>query len=302
VGRLRADIQTETGPPLARRATEQGGVLSHPQLIAFGVGAGAIKYRVRIGELHPMHKGVYAVGHRAVGKKGRLWAAVLACGEGAVVSHRSAAELWAIRPSSRRTVDVTVAQRGRASRHGIDVHRVRHLDPRDVTTIDGIPVTTLARTLLDLAEVVPQNDVERAIERAEQRQIIDLRAIKEVIARNPGRKGRRPLLAALTDSVIEPMTRSDLERTFLKLCRKAGIPKPTVNALIEGYEVDISWSDSPLIVELDSWKYHRTRRSFESDRRRDANLQRAGYRTLRVTDRWLVTDPDGVAKTVLDLR
>jgi very-short-patch-repair endonuclease len=98
------------------------------------------------------------------------------------------------------------------------------------------------------------------------------------------------------------MSRSELERTFLKLCRKAGIPRPTVNALIEGCEVDMSWPDSSLIVELDSWRYHRTRRSFEGDRRRDAKLQRARYRTLRVTDRWLITDPNGVATTVLDLR
>lgn len=245
---------------------------------------------------------MYTVGHRAIGDKGLLWAAVLACGEGAVVSHRSAADLWAIRPSSRVTVDVTVPGRSRNKRPGIDVHRVRHLDPRDITTIEGIPVTTLARTLLDLAEVVPQNDLERAIERAENQRLFDLTAVNAVIARSPGRRGRKPLLAALTDSVIEPMSRSDLERAFVKLCRRAGIPRPIVNALIEGYEVDMSWPDSRLIVEIDSWKYHRTRRKFEDDRRRDAKLHRARYRTLRVTDRWLATDPDGVAETVLELR
>ncbi len=147
-----------------------------------------------------------------------------------MISHRDAAQLWGIRPSSRVPVDVTVPGRKPRRRKGIDPHHVRRLDPLDVAEIDGIPVTTLARVFLDLAEVVPQRQVTRAIEEAERQQLVDLTAIHDTLDRNPGRHGQKPLLAILSDAVIEPMSRSDLEIAFLELCKEHGIPRPMVNA------------------------------------------------------------------------
>jgi very-short-patch-repair endonuclease len=292
----------QPGPEVARLAARQGGVVAVWQLYELDIKSGMIKSWVRSGRLHGLHIGVYSLGHRDVSRKGKLWAALLACGPDAVLSHRSAAALWGIRPTSRKDVDVTVPGRSRHKREGIDPHLVRNLDPRDVTKIDGIPVTTLARTLLDLAEVVPQDHLARAIEEAERKRLFDLKAVNELLERSPGRRGRKALSVALTDAVIEPMSRSDLERMFLKLCRQAGFPRPLVNTLIEGHEVDFIWPDKGLIVEIDSYAYHHTRKAFETDRQRDAHLQIARHRVVRVGDRWLATRPDEVAATLRALR
>jgi hypothetical protein len=218
-----------------------------------------------------------------------------------VISHRDAAQLWGIRPSSRVPVDVTVPGRKPRRRKGIDPHHVRRLDPLDVAEIDGIPVTTLARVFLDLAEVVPQRQVTRAIEEAERQQLVDLTAIHDTLDRNPGRHGQKPLLAILSDAVIEPMSRSDLEIAFLELCKEHGIPRPMVNAAIGNYEPDMLWPEQRLIVELDSRAYHLNRAVFETDRQKDAALLLAGYRALRVTDWQLKRHPEKVAATILAL-
>jgi very-short-patch-repair endonuclease len=291
-------------PPFARVAASaagQGGVVATWQLFEVGLGKGAIDYWLRCGRLHVVHRGVYAVGHPVLGEMGRLWAAVLACGPNAVISHRSAAALRGIRPNNRKSIDVTVPGRTRHRRKGIDVHLVRHLDPRDVTTLDGIPVTTLARTLLDLAEVVPKSQLPRAISEADYLGLFDLRAVQELLGRSNGRRGQRPLTAALTDAVRGERTRSDLEDAFLEFCDQRGIPKPKVNTSIDGREVDMAWPEHKLIVELDGYQGHRTRRAFEGDRRRDAAHLLAGLRTIRVTDRWLSNEPNDLDQTVKTL-
>jgi hypothetical protein len=264
------------------------------QLLELGFGEGAIKYRVAIGRLHRVHVGVYAVGHTKLDWRGVLMAAVLACGPKAVLSHRSAARLWGIRANSRRDVDVTVPGRGLRRRRGIHPHAVRSLDPRDVTVIDGIPVTTLARTLLDLAEVAPKDHVIRAMTEAEIKRIIDLNALNELLARSPGRWGRKPLREILADAVIEPATREELEARFLELCREAGLPKPVINTLVEGKLVDAVWPEQKLIVELDSWAFHHHRKAFEDDRERDFALTLADYRVVRITWRQLTREPETV--------
>ena len=175
---------------------------------------------------------------------------------------------------------------------------MRSLDPRDITTEDGIPVTTVARTLLDLAEVAPRHHVARAIEQADRLRLFDLAALEELLARSPGRRGRKPLNGILTDVVIEPRSRSDLESDFLQFCRDRDIPRPIVNALVEGFEVDMAWPDQRLVIELDGYETHGTHRAFEADRRRDATLQLAGQRTIRVTHRWLTREPDDLERTV----
>jgi very-short-patch-repair endonuclease len=264
------------------------------QLLELGFGEGAIKYRVAIGRLHRVHVGVYAVGHTKLDWRGVLMAAVLAFGPEAVLSHRSAARLWGIRPNARRDVDVTVPGRGLRRRQGIHPHAVRSLDPRDVTVIDGIPVTTLPRTLLDLAEVAPKDHVIRAMTEAERKGIIDLKALEDTMARSRGRRGRKPLREILADAVIEPATREELERRFAELCREAKLPPPKFNTLVEGKLVDAVWPEQKLIVELDSWAFHRHRKAFEDDRERDVVLQLAGYRIPRITWRQLTRKPETV--------
>jgi very-short-patch-repair endonuclease len=291
----------QPGRRLADLAARQGGAIADRQIIALGYGRGAIKYWLRTARLHRMYRGVYALGHPVLSDNGRLWAAVLACGPGAVISHRSAGALWAIRQNNRIPIDVTVPGRSRHRRKGIDVHLVRHLDRRDVTAIDGIPVTTVARTLLDLAEVVPQNQLRRAINEADYRKLFDLKAVKDVRARSPGRRGLKPLTAALNAVVPEERTRSDLEEAFLDFCEQRSIPRPKVNRHRNGKELDMTWPRYGLIVELDGYQGHSTRRVFESDRRRDARHLLAGLQTVRVTDHWLTKAPDDLEATLKQL-
>ena len=191
-GHSRRQVQPRHGD-VAELAGRQGGAVAHRQLMALGISRATIDHWLRTDRLHAVHRGVYALGHRVLTEEGRLSAAVLACGPGAVISHRSAANLWGIRPNNRKPIDVTVPGRSRHRRKGIDIHLVRHLDPRDVTEIDGLPVTTLARTLLDLAEVVPKNQVQRAIGEADYRRVFDLKAVNELLSRSKGRRGLKPL-------------------------------------------------------------------------------------------------------------
>ena len=245
--------------------------------------------------LHRLHRGVYAVGHANVSELGRLMAAVLACGRNAVLSHQSAAALWGIRASNRHLIDVTAGRSSRRSRGGIAVHLVRDLDPDDRTCIRRVPITTVARTLLDLAEVVREDALVRAVEQAERMQLFDLRAVDALIARRGGRRGLGRLKNALQGYRALPhLTRSELERRFLALCRAAGLPTPAVNAWLVGQEVDVLWAEHRLVVELDSHRHHGTRAAFERDRIRDAALQLAGYRVLRVTQLRLDSEPAAV--------
>jgi very-short-patch-repair endonuclease len=217
-----------------------------------------------------------------------------------VLSHRSAARVWNLLPDSRRTIDVTVPRGGGRSRANVRVHHARRLHPDDVTVLDGIPVTSLARTLLDLAASERPDRLELAIEQAEKLKLADRRAIDETLERHPRHKGRRPLLDALAD-VVQTVrgTRLELERRFQRLVRDADLPKPEVNTTVEGYEVDVVWHGDKVIVELDSREFHLTRPAFEADRVRDARLQIAGYRVIRITWRRLTAEPDAVVR---DLR
>ncbi|HEX8855934.1 MAG TPA: DUF559 domain-containing protein [Thermoleophilaceae bacterium] len=250
--------------------------------------------------LHCLFRGVYAVGHQALPKRGWERAAVLACGPDARLSHRHAGDLWEVRATSRRVIDVTTP-RGRAGQRGIQVHRVRALDPRDTDEVDGIPVTSLARTYLNLAEVVKPRQVQRAIEEGDRLGIFDLREIEDVCERSPGRRGVKVLRALLTDAEEPPLTRSELERLFLGVCHEYGIPRPAVNAIVEGVEVDMLWEKERVIVELDGYAYHRGRGAFERGRERDAVLTLVGYRVIHITYRRLTREPDQVAEIVLRL-
>jgi very-short-patch-repair endonuclease len=266
---------------LARR---QHGLVSRAQLAEMGLSASAIDGRVRRGALHLVRRGVYAVGHRALPPRAHLMAAVLACGPGAVVSHASAAALWGIRPSAATRIDVTVADR-RRGRAGIRVHHAP-LPPEHVTVIDGIPVTTIERTIVDLAAVVRIESLRRAMEAAETARLPDWRIVDELVEAGEGRRGIRALRAIRAENSIGVrVTRSELERDFLDLLRRHDLPLPETNVVIEGFEVDCVWREHRLIVELDSRRHHDGTEAFERDRRRDRVLTAARWRVIRLTHR-----------------
>lgn len=296
----------ESGRPrdlaVARLAARQHGVIAYRQLLGLGIGRGAVERRLALGRLHRVHQGVYTVGHPQLMGRGRWMAAVLAYGGPTLLSHGSAGALWSLRPSTGTCVDVTTLRSRNRSRKAIRVHHARRLHPDDGTVRDGIPVTTVARTLLDLAETLPPTQLQRAFEEAERLGLLDMRQIERLFERSRGRRGLKPLAALIEEHRgPTPMTRSELERRFLDLCGDAGLPPPVVNATVAGMEVDMLWPEQRLVVELDGHAYHRTRAAFERDRVRDAALQQADHRVLRVTDRRLGTQPAVVAATVQSL-
>jgi very-short-patch-repair endonuclease len=260
-------------------------------LHSLAVGDGSVSWWVRTGRLHRIHRGIYAVGHPVLTQEGKWMAAVLACGEGAVLSHRSAAALWGVAKERGRRVDVTVP-RTRSGAGGVAVHRPRRLEPDETTVRRGIPTTTLPRTLIDLADVVGDRELSRAIHEAE---VAHGLAERTLVAAN-GRRGAGRL--ARVAGADRGRTRSELERRFERLCARHGLPKPRTNDRIAGLEVDFHWRDARLVAETDGWSFHRTRRAFELDRRRDQTLARAGYRVLRFTHVQLAREPGEVAATL----
>jgi Protein of unknown function (DUF559)/Transcriptional regulator, AbiEi antitoxin len=244
---------------LAALAARQHGVVAARQL---GMSKDAIARRVASGRLHRIHWGVYAVGHPLLSRHGAWLAAVLAAGPQAVLSHATAAALWGIRATNAAKVDVTVSRTsGVRSTKRIRVHRPRR--PPQRTIHEGIPTTTPMQTLSDLATILTRPALERAAEAAEGLRLVD-----------------GPL-----DLELGNPTRSPLEARFLELSHDLGIPRPLVNSMVEGFEVDLCWPEHRLIVEADSLRHHGTRAAFERDRLRDAHLTAAGWRVLRATDR-----------------
>ena len=283
-------------------AARQHRIVSLPQLKAFALTASAVRNRVAAGKLRRVHHGVYAVGLAPLSIEAIYMAAVLACGAKAVLSHRSAAAHLGLRPCSRPRVDVTASGRTGRGRKGIDVHRAAGLEERDVTNVKGIPCTTVARTLLDLAEAVDRTALERAVEQADKLGIFDLTAVVDVTARAGKRNGAATLKAVLKTYTPEPaFIRSELERRFLALCRTAGLPRPRTNNVTGGEEIDFTWPDRRLMVEADSHRHHGTRAAFERDRRRDQQLTAAGWRVVRFTWRQVDEEPKQVAATLRSL-
>ena len=233
-------------------------------------------------------------------------AAVLACGPKAVLSHRSAAALHGIRRDSRVKTDVTVPSSSARSRPTIDVHTSLTLNAADITTVDAIRCTTVARTLVDLGDVVSRRAVERAVDQAEVLRVFDGRAVNDALARAGRRKGAGTLRAVL-ESYEEPtLTEKGIEERFLALCRKATLPSPAVNAWITpidgvAYKADFLWRPEKLIAETDGRDVHTTRKAFEHDRLRDQRLTLAGYTVVRFTWRQVATDPGSIAEALRSL-
>jgi Transcriptional regulator, AbiEi antitoxin len=276
---------------IARLARRQYGVVSRAQLRALDLSESGIAARCRRGALHPLHRGVFAVGHTVLGARARWIAAVLACGPNAVLSHAAAGALWDLRRSEATIVDITVpGTGGRPRRKGIRIHRARNLDGQ-TTTKDGIPVTTPARTILDLAATLDRRGIERLLDRAENRRVGDVVSLDALARAQAGHRGAHKLLATLQDH--DPgttLTRSELEERFVKLCRDAGLPKPTVNDHVEALEADFIFKAHNVLVETDSWQQHKSRDSFENDAAATRSTPpRAGARCASPTARSLTT-------------
>jgi very-short-patch-repair endonuclease len=269
---------------LSRLATQQHGVIARRQLLALGFGEDAIQLRLAAGRLNPVHTEVYAVGHRRISQRSYWWAGLLAYGDGALLSHRSAAALWGIARSRGSLVDVTAPEgrQGVERRKQLWIHRGK-LHAEDHTQHDGIPVTTVGRTLFDLAEVVNTEQLEYAWEEADRLKRLQLGEVERVCERGYGRRALKPIRRLLAEARAVIPTRSPLEDRFQRFSRFYDLPPHHTNVEVLGKEVDVLWPAARLIVELDSWEFHSHRAAFQRDRARDTRLLVAGYRTVRVT-------------------
>lgn len=261
-------------------AVRQHGVASRGQLVNAGIGAHALDGRIKRGGLRPVHRGVYLIGP-VLPPGGTPMAATLACGRGAVVSHQTAAELWSMPAPGAQGVEV-IDPAGDHRPPGIRVHRLRNLHSNEATRLDGIPLTTAARTLFDLAQRLAMRSLERALADAYARRLTNAREMRRLAKRHVGEPGTR-IFRALLDGGAPALTRSEAEELFLALVREARLPEPEVNVRIAGFEVDFLWRRDRLVVEIDGRASHSSDRAYERDRRRDAILLTAGYRTLRFT-------------------
>jgi len=291
---------------IALIAKPQHGLISLDQLRGLGMDRKTAHKRVELGALHQVHTGVYSVGHSPLSRESRFMAAVLACGPSAVLSHRSAAVLLRLRKDSHTWIDVTAPNRRGRIPMGINAHRDGSLRPADRTSTRGIPCTNVSRTLLDLAAVVPVWELRKAISEAEVLRILDHAAVRQLIKRSRGRRGVARLRMVMDE--IHPQTkrtRSDMEIDFLRMCERADLPQPEVNVKLEvgGRRVmpDFLWRDAGLVVEADSRRYHDTGSAFQSDRKREQQLQLAGWRVSRCTWEQIEREPRRLAETIRGL-
>jgi Transcriptional regulator, AbiEi antitoxin len=287
-------------------ATRQHGVVSTRQLEPIGYSPSSVAKAEKSGRLHRLHRGVYAVGHRRLTWHARCWAAVLAAESNetdevvwpAVASHGSAAYLWGILRYAPETIDVTAPTRRRAKRE-FRVHFSSILAAEDRGEQEGIPVTSVPRTLLDLAARSRPARLERYLEWAEERDLFDLYEVQEVLDRAGGHRGRGPLRRALAIYEPEPaFTRSGLEKRFLALVRRAGLPIPAVNYVVAGMELDTYWEEERFAVELDVYETHGSHAAFERDRQRPDDLLLQGIETIRVTGPRLKREPQATIERV----
>ncbi|HEX5610688.1 MAG TPA: type IV toxin-antitoxin system AbiEi family antitoxin domain-containing protein [Solirubrobacterales bacterium] len=292
---------------LADLAERQYGLVTAGQLRRLGFSSSAIGRACAARRLHRVHQGIYAVGHAVLSPHARCLAATLACGNGAVLSHESAAWLWGLRANCAATVAITVASRGH-SRKGMRVHYVSGLDERERANFERIPVTSVARTLLDLAARASARatrgagwELERAIERAERLGQLDLDDVDEMLARRRGRRGTRVLREGLTIYRDPAFSRSRAELAFLDLVRGAGLTRPALNTFVAGMEIDAYWEAERFAVEIDGWEAHRTRAAFERDPVRQEDLKLAGIDSIRITARRIEREPKQVAKRLRTL-
>jgi Transcriptional regulator, AbiEi antitoxin len=285
---------------LADLASRQHGVVSIRQLLGpLGYSASGVSRAISGGRLHRLHRGVYAVGHTNLSPQGHYLAAVLACAPGALLSHVSAAWLWGILRQRSGVIHVTTPTR----RHAKAYLRLHHaaLIGDDRAIREGIPVTALPRTLLDLASLLSANRLQRIIERSEELQILDLRPIDALLVRAGGHPGAGRLRRALALYRAPPFTRSGLERRFVELVKEAGLPTPSTGFNIAGHELDVYWKRERFVVELDVYSTHGSREAFERDRVRQEELKLIGIEMIRITGPRLDREPQTVIERVVAL-
>jgi len=299
-------VYSDDPPPdarLARIAGRQHGVVTSRQLAALGIRGTSVARRVEAGRLERLYRGVFAVGHRQRTREAKWIAAVMACGSDAVLSHLDAAALWRIYDSHGATIHVTTTTRSARRLPGIRVHRARRLDPADITVKDGIAVTTVARTIIDLTDMLSGDRILRTIREAEYLKLLDLDTLIAAVQRAHGRHRLGVLKTALARHRPGQIVRRELEHRFLELVHEAGLPEPQTNMPVQTrrrkYRVDCLWPDEGVAVELDGRAAHARETAFEEDRARDAALSAIGLRPLRFT--WYRVTTEG-AEVVAELR
>jgi very-short-patch-repair endonuclease len=278
---------------VARIAAAQRGIATREQLLAAGLGRGSIVHRLRTGRLRAHYRGVYLVDRVSMEPLGEEMAAVLHFGGHAILSHRSAAVMWGLLEAAV-PVTLTVVGKEARARHGLRLHRVPHLDRRDLRLREGLPVTSPTRTLIDLAAKEPDAELEEAVAVAFQRGLSSPDEIRATIERAPRRKGVSRLQRLLEGGSASGYTRSKAERRMRSLLRAAELPQPRANVPMHGYVADFLWPGQRLIVEVDSFRFHSSRSAFEHDRKRDQRFAAAGYVVIRVTWRQLEQEPFAV--------
>jgi hypothetical protein len=293
----RVAASDEATSAIRELAERQHGVVARRQLIALGLDEGLIQNRMERGRLLALHRGVFALGHRHIGLHGEWMAAVLACGPRAVLSYGSAAHLWGIR-GSHGPIEVTRVS-GHRRPHGVRLHQTRSLPSEDVAMEGGIPVTSLERTLLDLAGRLGARQLERALVAADRSRRLRWPELRRVLDVGGGRKGLGCLRCVAER--VDPHAANAVSPTevdFLALCREADLPPPQVNVLVEGRLVDFFWPKARVIVETDGYAYHSDRPAFERDHESTVTLMAAGYRVLRATHHMLQSNPDPFLRLV----
>jgi very-short-patch-repair endonuclease len=291
--------QSHQSPSLWKLARSQHGVVSREQLLELDFTPAAIAHRLKRGRLHPLHRGVFAVGRPEVGQCGRWMAALLACGPSAVLSHRSAAELWEIRQGSR-PIEVSLLDGAARRVPGVQLHRRSSLLAGECGKRFGIRVTSPIRTLTDLATQVTPSQLEAAVNEADKRDLVTPEALREaleVMRRQPGVGALRRVLDRRTFA----LTDSALERRFLRLVRSVRLPTPQTGVWLNGFRVDFFWPGLGLVVETDGLRYHRTPAQQARDRRRDQAHTAAGLTTLRFTHAQVRFEPDHVCRVLARL-
>jgi hypothetical protein len=290
----RSDSRSQAAWVLAR---SQYGVVTRRQLLALGYSSDGIQHRLRSGRLHRVFAGVYVVGWSRITRKQRWMAAVLACGGGAVLSHRSAAALWGIGAENGRRIDVTAVREKR--RPGIRARSRPGLFPSRITVRDGIPVTTIDQTLVDIAIELPTNRLERAVNDADKLELIDPEELRSSLDSHAGEPGVKPL-RTLLDKHTFRLSDSELEVLFRPIAAAAGLPVELTKHLVNRFEVDFYWPSLGLVVETDGWRYHRTPAAQTRDARRDNTHVAAGLTRLRFTHWQVRHEPDYVQRILTE--
>jgi very-short-patch-repair endonuclease len=285
--------KTRSHQRLAALAARQYGVVSAAQLAELGYSRGEISRSTAAGRLHRIHRHAYAVGHAALSRHGSCLAAVFACGDGAMISHRSAAWLWGMTARWEPVVEVTAASPRHARATDIRIHSAEAFAKEDRDLVDGIPTTAVSRTLLDFAAVDPSY-LKIALDRCARHDLLNLVDLDVLIGRSRGFRGVARLRDALDVHRTPAFTRSGLERRFLELIRSSDLPRPSINVFIEGYELDVYWRAERFAVELDTYDHHGSPVAFEADRLRQEDLKLTGIEMTRITGARIDREPQAV--------